>query len=235
MSERGVGWLVASGVRAPAMELEVMMEYNKRKMVMRNVVLVTLLFCSFPASAQTLAAKRIHLTVSLQKGSADSSDQEMPIARLVLCNNTDTVAGFYSPYCVYGYDAIRFELRQRDSVFTLYGAIPGDDRFVSNTIMLSPGDSLVIQVPLRQCKPRASRACMYVMPPGYPFPVSAIRGATIRAFYKVNIENHLLNLASLKTFALALADSRSVDPNEWLKFWQPIVTDEIVSEVVTVD
>jgi hypothetical protein len=201
-----------------------------------------LLFCDTVFS-QMKTEKSVSLLVSLMKGlprpkNVPRGQSPDPDIKLVILNNTDTAATFYQTWNIWGDDAIRLELTIKDSVFILhYSSFCSSNNYPAAET-LRPGDSMCVYIKVEKCYERGPCPCLYSMPKEYRFPIKHLRGAQLRAFYRVNLENHQQEVASSMKDAkwLDSIDHRAgIIVTEKEKYLRSFVTCELVSKPIEID
>ena len=115
--------------------------------------------------------------------------ESLPDIRVVIRNETDTLASFYEDWNSWGFDAISFELTKNDTVITLHRGGGCWDKNYPSSIMLFPGDSMVSYYKIIECTQETCH-CFYNMPKGTSFPKENLKGVKILAIYQMNLENH---------------------------------------------
>lgn len=196
-----------------------------------------------PVWSQGKKEKAVTLSLTVLKelphAASDSTyETPHPDIRLVLRNHTDSVASFYLPSCAWGDNAIRLELKIRDSIFILYYASFCNTRFIPFAKVLQPGDSMVILLKIEQCYQRGPCPCLYSLPRNFRFPLNSLKGAQLRAFYKADPE-YLDQNKDIELEEAKRTDSLSHKKNTVLKkkekYQASFVRSELVSNTVSID
>jgi hypothetical protein len=205
-------------------------------------ILSLLLFCESVFS-QEKSEKSVRLFVSLMKSLPHPKDVPWgqsfdPDIKLVILNNTDTTATFYQTWNSWGDNAIQLELTTKDSVFTLhYASFCSSNNYPAAEI-LRPGDSMCVYIKVEKCYERGPCPCLYSMPKGYRFPINNLRGAQLRAFYRMNLENHQQEIhSSLENAKLldSVGDKSGKIVSEQKKYLRTFVTSELVSKPIEIN
>lgn len=200
------------------------------------------LFHTQAAFSQLKTEKALTLTVSLVKNLRypavvpEKPNQDSDL-KLVLLNNTDSNATFYRTWNTYGDNAIRLELRIKDSVFRLFYSSYCDTRNFPAAQTLKPGDSMVVYIKVEECFQKGPCPCLYSLPNIYRFPKDHLLGAQLRAFYQVNLENHQQavdhEIEIIKIMDLKRRKKRKV-MKEKMKYLNSFVISELKSEAITI-
>lgn len=183
--------------------------------------------------------KTILLSLSVVKkpnGAVTSKNKDYdPDLKLVILNNTDTASSFYKMGNLWSEDAIRLELSLKDSIFSLYYYSFCDSRNFPDAQTLRPGDSAVYYLKIEECYHHGPCPCVASMPKNYRFPTSNLRGAKLRAFYKINMENHQSAVAigiDNAKFLDSIARKKGKLLKSEEKYQRSFVTTELVSKAI---
>jgi len=177
------------------------------------LILPISLFSQKPHSQQ--AKKNILLTIEFPRSSydnivsADDKDSAFDI-RLIIKNNTDTLASFYEDWNLWGFYNISFELRSRDTTLLLpRGGGCWGKNFPSST-MLFPGDSIIFSYKLTTCD-RHSCDCFLDLPK------KSLEDVQIRAIYELQNENHLSQIEGVIKYGEIMLLMGSSHPKKFQK------------------
>jgi hypothetical protein len=207
------------------------------------LLIVSFAFSLVNVFSQEKIEKSVCLSVSPMKGLPGpeniSREQRFdPDLKLVILNNTDTVATFYKPWNLWGGDAIRLELTINDTIFNLYYSSFCDSRNFPDAETLRPGDSMCIYIKIEKCYERGPCPCLYSITNKYRFPKDKLRGAQLRAFYSMNLENHqqavITGIENAKLLD-SVGHKKGKMVNEQKKYLKTFVTSELVSKPIEIN
>ncbi|MCU7552847.1 hypothetical protein OCK74_27255 [Chitinophagaceae bacterium LB-8] len=163
------------------------------------------------------------MAIRLLKGlppveTTSTGDDLNPDVKIVIINNTDTLASFYESWNAWGNDAVMLELQMNDTVYKLHRV---NDCWLNknfpSAVMLFPGDSVMFYFKIVGCTPKSSCACFYSLPRGLRFPTNNLASAQLRAYYQLNLENHLTNLDDQLTMPKEMGDVSIIYPKSHYK------------------
>ncbi len=183
------------------------------------------------------ATKNISLALEFPKSSydnivsADSKDSTFDI-RLIIKNNTDTLASFYADWNTWGFYNISFELKTKDTTLLLLRAGGCWDKNFPSSRMLFPGDSLIFSYNIMNCD-RQSCDCFLELPK------KSLEDAQIRAICELQKENHLPHIENVIKYGEFMLIMGNSHPQKFkkLSLFQKIksyVTDKLYSEQYTI-
>jgi hypothetical protein len=130
--------------------------------------------------------KKITLTMELKDPGKKQQSWDI---KVVIKNNTDTLASFYQDWNMWGSDAIRFEMTFPNKTDTLFFTGDWLNKNFPSSEMLFPGDSMVFTYKMIKCQQNWASNCFYNLQE------KNIRGAKIRAIYQLNSKRHDKDLA----------------------------------------
>jgi hypothetical protein len=195
------------------------------------------------AFSQGKAEKSVDLFVSLMKGlprpkNVSRGQSLDPDLKLTIVNNTDTIATFHKTWNLWGDDAIRLELTIKDSIYNLYYSSFCSSNNFPDPAILRPSDSMIIYLKVEECYQNGPCPCTYSLPNRYRFPANNLRGAQLRAFYMVNLENHQQYIDFTMEDAKWLNSTSHKAGKiiaETEKYLKSFVTCELVSKSIRID